>query len=77
MFMPLGLGAVARLTEFPREYVAWGWAINGFASVIGAVLTTILAMTFGFRAVLLLALVVYLVAVAVLRVLLLAAPAAA
>jgi MFS family permease len=77
MFMPLGLGAVARLTEFPREYVAWGWAINGFASVIGAVLTTILAMTFGFRAVLLLALVVYLVAVAVLRVLLRAAPAAA
>jgi hypothetical protein len=34
-------------------------------------------MTFGFRAVLLLALVVYLVAVAVLRVLLRAAPAAA
>ena len=62
MFMPLGIGAVAHLTEFPREYVAWGWAVNGFASVVGAVLTTILAMTCGFQIVLLLALVVYLVA---------------
>ena len=62
MFMPLGLGAVAGLTDHPPEYVAWGWAVNGFASVIGAVLTTILAMTFGFQVVLVLALVVYLVA---------------
>ena len=80
-FMPLGLGAVAELTEFPREYVAWGWAVNGFASVIGAVLTTILAMTFGFRVVLFLALFAYLVALLALRGLLrtsrgLAAPAA-
>jgi MFS family permease len=66
-FMPLGLGAVAELTEFPREYVAWGWAVNGFASVVGAVLTTILAMTFGFRVVLFLALVVYAVALLALR----------
>jgi len=66
-FMPLGLGAVSRLTEFSREYVAWGWAVNGFASVIGAVLTTMLAMTFGFRVVLFVALVFYLVALAALR----------
>jgi MFS family permease len=66
-FMPLGLGAVARLTEHAREYVAWGWAVNGFASVVGAVLTTLLAMVFGFRVVLLLGLVVYLVALALLR----------
>ena len=66
-FMPLGLGAVAELTEFPREYVAWGWAVNGFASVVGAVLTTILAMTFGFRVVLFLALLVYVVALLALR----------
>ena len=65
--MPLGLGAVAELTEFPREYVAWGWAVNGFASVIGAVLTTILAMTFGFRRVLLLAVVAYVIALLALR----------
>jgi hypothetical protein len=76
-FMPLGLGAVAGLTEHPREYVAWGWAVNGFASVIGAVLTTILAMALGFGVVLALALVVYVVAVLALRGLLRGGPAAA
>lgn len=73
-FMPLGLGAVARLTRYDRHYVAWGWAVNGFASVIGAVLTTILAMEFGFRVVLFLALVVYVIAVVALRGLLRAPP---
>ncbi|HEV3452516.1 MAG TPA: hypothetical protein VG869_15120 [Acidimicrobiia bacterium] len=70
MFMPLGLGAVASLTEASREYVAWGWAVNGFASVIGSVLSTILAMSFGFNAVLVLALLLYLGALALLRALL-------
>jgi MFS family permease len=65
-FMPLGLGAVSGLTKHSREYVAWGWAVNGFASVIGAVLTTILAMALGFGVVLFLALVVYGIAVAAL-----------
>ena len=51
----------------PREYVAWGWAVNGFASVVGAVLTTILAMTFGFNIVLVFALVAYLIAIVTLR----------
>jgi MFS family permease len=67
MFMPLGLGAVAESSRHPREYVAWGWAVNGFASVTGAVLTTMLAMTFGFNLVLGLALVAYLVAIVTLR----------
>ncbi|MBA2625027.1 MAG: MFS transporter, partial [Acidimicrobiia bacterium] len=62
MFMPLGLGALTALTEDSSVYVAWGWAVNGFASVIGSVLTTVLAMTFGFQVVLLLALGVYLIA---------------
>jgi len=66
-FMPLGLSTVASLTDHPSEYVAWGWAVNGFASVIGAVLTTLLAMTFGFQVVLLLGLGVYLLALATLR----------
>jgi spermidine synthase len=73
-FMPLGLGAVAGLTKHSREYVAWGWAVNGFASVIGAVLTTILAMAFGFRTVLFIALAVYVVALVALRTLLRAEP---
>jgi spermidine synthase len=67
MFMPLGLGAVAELTDHGEEYVAWGWAVNGFASVIGSVLTTIIAMVFGFNVVLALSVVVYLVALGALR----------
>ena len=67
MFMPLGLGLVAGLSEHADEYVAWSWAVNGFFSVIGSVLTTILAMTFGFRLVQLFALVVYAVAGLALR----------
>jgi hypothetical protein len=63
-FMPLGLTKVASLTEHSTEYVAWGWAVNAFASVVGATLATVLAMTFGFDLVLVLALVVYLVALA-------------
>jgi hypothetical protein len=59
MFMPLGLGLVAKLSDHPDEYIAWSWAVNGFFSVIGSVLTTILSMSFGFSTVQYLALVVY------------------
>jgi predicted membrane-bound spermidine synthase len=67
MFMPLGLGAVARLGRSPQEYVAWGWAVNGFVSVIGSVLAIVLAMSFGFKVVLATATVAYLLAVAAFR----------
>jgi hypothetical protein len=63
MFMPLGLGRIASLTEHGEEYVAWGWAVNGFFSVIGSVLTTILSMAVGFRTVQLAALAAYAIAV--------------
>jgi hypothetical protein len=63
MFMPLGLSTVSRLTDHGDAYAAWGWAINGFFSVIGSVLTTMLSMSFGFRAVQLAALAIYAVAV--------------
>lgn len=66
--MPLGLRAVAAHTEFAHEYVAWSWAVNGVASVIGSVLSTILAMTFGFRVVIGVALGAYVVALLLLRV---------
>jgi hypothetical protein len=66
-FMPLGLATVSRLTEYRAEYVAWGWAVNGVFSVIGSLLATILSMTYGFRAVLLLAAALYVLAGAVLR----------
>jgi hypothetical protein len=65
-FMPLGLAAVSGLTAHRDEYVAWAWAVNGFFSVLGSVLTTMLSMSYGFRAVLLLALAAYALAVALL-----------
>jgi hypothetical protein len=58
-FMPLGLGTVAALTPHRGQYVAWAWAVNGFFSVMSSVLATMLSMTFGFRWVLFLALVIY------------------
>ena len=50
------------MSDARREYVAWGWAVNGFASVVGAVLATLLSMTFGFHDVLWLGLAAYLLA---------------
>jgi hypothetical protein len=63
MFMPLGLGRVRALSADGEQYVAWSWAVNGFFSVIGSVLTTILSMTFGFQTVQLAGLAVYAIAV--------------
>ncbi|MFQ5416703.1 MAG: hypothetical protein ACE5FL_06605 [Myxococcota bacterium] len=63
-FMPIGLGTLAKLTEHRREYIAWGWAVNGFFSVVSSVLATILAMAFGFHLVLSLALAVYAIGIA-------------
>jgi spermidine synthase len=62
MFMPLGIRTVAELGGYPQDYVAWGWAVNGFASVVGATLTTVLSMTLGFNLVLGFALASYLLA---------------
>jgi hypothetical protein len=63
MFMPLGLDRVVALTSHGEEYVAWAWAVNGFFSVIGSVLTTILSMALGFRTVQFAALAIYGIAV--------------
>jgi hypothetical protein len=74
MFLPVGLSRVSRLSAHPREYVAWCWAINGFASVVGSVLATILAMTYGFRIVFVIAFALYLIALVALRALTRATP---
>jgi MFS family permease len=66
-FMPLGLTTVSRISEYDTEYVAWGWAVNGVFSVMGSIGATVLSMTFGFRAVLWLALALYVLAAIVLR----------
>jgi spermidine synthase len=65
-FMPLGLRTVASVTPHGEAYVAWAWAVNGFCSVIASVLSTLLSMTLGFDAVMLLALGLYAVGIAAL-----------
>jgi hypothetical protein len=66
-FLPLGLAAFAAGTPREHEAVAWGWAVNGFASVVASVAVTLLAMSFGFDAVMALGLAAYAVALAALR----------
>jgi hypothetical protein len=56
MPFPLGLKHVAATAP---QFVPWAWGINGFASVISAVLATLLAIEFGFLIVILAALVLY------------------
>jgi hypothetical protein len=51
------------LEESSPALLAWAWGINGFASVAAAPLTVLLAMSFGFRLVLTLAIMAYLLAV--------------
>jgi len=69
MFMPFAITLVSRGNEHSEESVAWGWAINGFFSVIGSTLTTIVSMTYGFRTVLFASMLLYLVAIGLLAVL--------
>ena len=56
---PLGL---ARLAEETPRFIPWAWGINGCASVISAVLATLLAIQFGFTVVILSALFMYVIA---------------
>ena len=62
-FMPLGLRTVAALGAHGEDYAAWAWAVNGFFSVIASLLATMLAMTYGFDTVMLIALGVYAVGI--------------
>lgn len=56
MPFPLGLG---RLAEYTPGLIPWAWSINGCASVISAVLATLLAIHFGFSTVIAAALALY------------------
>jgi hypothetical protein len=55
---PAGLRLLERQTP---ALISWAWGINGFASVAAAPLTVMLAMSFGFRLVVALAVACYLV----------------
>jgi hypothetical protein len=56
-FMPMGLAAVG--ARFPR-LVPWAWAVNGAASVMGSLLSLVVAMNFGYSRALALGLLCYL-----------------
>ncbi len=66
MGMPFPLG-LARVAERAPDLVPWAWGINGCASVISAVLATLLAINIGFSGVVGLAVGLYLLAAAVWR----------
>lgn len=61
---PRGLGALGRTG---RDWLPLAWGVNGFTSVIGAVLAAVLALSFGFDAVFLAGALAYLTALAALR----------
>jgi len=61
MGMPFPL-AMDHLGKTAENYIPWAWAINACASVISAILATLLAVQLGFTWVLLIALVLYVIA---------------
>jgi len=64
MPFPLGLAQVRQATP---ALVPWAWGVNGCASVLSAMLATLIAMRFGFSAVMLIAAVLYVSAAALAR----------
>ena len=61
MGMPFPLG-LARLGKQAKKQIPLAWAINGCASVISAILATVIAIHFGFTIVVLLAITLYFLA---------------
>jgi spermidine synthase len=58
MGMPFPLG-LSRVWSGARDLVPWAWGVNGCASVLSAILATLLAMTWGFSTVVLAASLLY------------------
>ena len=65
MGMPFPLG-LARTAEGAPSLVPWAWGVNGCASVVAAILATLLAIHLGFGVVVVLAVLLYAVAAAAL-----------
>ncbi|MGZ8136570.1 MAG: spermine/spermidine synthase domain-containing protein, partial [Methylococcaceae bacterium] len=58
MGMPFPM-ALARLSQTTPALIPWAWGINGCASVISAILATLIAMQFGFTVLIFLAIALY------------------
>ena len=61
MPFPLGLRLAMRESS---AFASWAWGVNGFFTVIGTVTAVILGMSFGFKIVLLVGALCYLIALA-------------
>jgi len=57
--MPIALSYLGKKSP---DLISWAWGINGSASVIGAVLATLLAIQLGFSSVIFIAVIFYLIA---------------
>ena len=66
MGMPFPIG-LARVADNAPNFIPWAWGINGFASVISASAATLLAIEFGFTAVVLAALGLYAISAAIIH----------
>jgi hypothetical protein len=66
MGMPFPLG-IRRAASRGQVYVSWGWCANGCASVLGAILPVLLALTWGFQVVFFLSGLCYLGALLAIR----------
>jgi spermidine synthase len=66
MGMPFPLG-LSRVSNSVPSWIPWAWGINGSASVVSAILATLVAIHMGFVFVVLVAVVLYLLAALVLR----------
>ena len=66
MGMPFPIG-LSKLATDAAGFIPWAWGLNGFASVLSASLATLLAIEFGFTAVVLLALGLYVLAAALFK----------
>ncbi|MEZ5371350.1 MAG: hypothetical protein R2704_01095 [Microthrixaceae bacterium] len=71
MFLPAGIDRASETAEAQDpdddgRLVAWCWAVNGFFSVLGSSTGTILSMSFGFNRTVIIGLLLYVVAAALL-----------
>src|SRR4030095_13109348 len=61
MPMPLGISWLRRMSP---ALIPWAWGINGAASVLGSILTMVIAVNFGFNQALIVAIGLYISAIA-------------
>ena len=72
MGMPfaLGLRVINRIQqneEERRKLIAWAWGVNGYTTVIGSAATVFIALYFGFKVALIVAIIAYLLGLAAIR----------